>query len=168
VLRENCTRLGLRTIVPIRGDIRRRSEWLDAIARELELHDAAPLFDRILLDAPCSGLGVLRRHPDAKWRKQTSSLARHRQLQLQLLESVAPCLRPGGVLVYSTCSTEPEETTSVIEQFLSAHAGFRRESAAPWLPPRARIFLTERGELVTQGHNNSMDGFYAARLRKLT
>jgi 16S rRNA (cytosine967-C5)-methyltransferase len=77
-------------------------------------------------------------------------------------------LRPGGVLVYSTCSTEPEETTSVIEEFLCAHAGFRRESVAPWLPSPAQLFLTEQGDLDTEGRHQSLDGFYAARLRKRT
>jgi 16S rRNA (cytosine967-C5)-methyltransferase len=77
-------------------------------------------------------------------------------------------LRPGGVLVYSTCSTESEETTSVIKEFLCAHAEFQREPVARWLPSPARLFLTEQGDLDTQGRDQSLDGFYAARLRKLT
>ena len=84
-----------------------------------------PSIDRILVDAPCSGLGVLRRHPEAKWRKDAQALPRHQALQCQILEAVAPCLRPGGVLVYSTCSTEPEENEDVIERFCRAHAEFR-------------------------------------------
>ena len=123
--------------------------------------------DRILVDAPCSGLGVLRRHPEAKWRKGSETFGRHHTLQVQILESVAPCLRPGGVLVYSTCSTEPEENESVIEQFLRAHADFQRESVAPWLPQAGQEYLTERGDLSTIGNHLSMDGFYAARLIKV-
>ena len=85
----------------------------------------------------------------------------------QILEAVAPCLRPGGVLVYSTCSTEPEENEDVIERFCHAHAEFQRESVAPWLPPAAQGFVTEQGALSTVGNQFSMDGFYAARLRKV-
>ena len=126
-----------------------------------------PFLDRILVDAPCSGLGVLRRHPEAKWRKGEQALPRHQALQCQILEAVAPCLRPGGVLVYSTCSTEPEENEEVIERFCRAHAEFKRESVVPWLPPAAQGFVTEHGALSTMGNRFSMDGFYAARLRKV-
>jgi 16S rRNA (cytosine967-C5)-methyltransferase len=110
---------------------------------------------------------VLRRHPEAKWRKDEQALPRHQALQCQILEAVAPCLRPGGVLVYSTCSTEPEENEDVIERFCRAHAEFQRESVVPWLPPAARGFVTEQGALSTVGNRFSMDGFYAARLRKV-
>ena len=123
--------------------------------------------DRILIDAPCSGLGVLRRHPEAKWQKDAQALPRHQALQRQILESVASCLRPNGVLVYSTCSTEPEENEDVIERFCRAHAEFRRESAISWLPPVAQGFVTEQGALSTVGNQFSMDGFFAARLRKV-
>ncbi|MDP1797472.1 MAG: hypothetical protein Q8K78_08330, partial [Planctomycetaceae bacterium] len=126
-----------------------------------------PFLDRILADAPCSGLGVLRRHPEAKWRKGEEALPRHQALQCQILEAVAPCLRPGGVLVYSTCSTEPEENEEVIERFCRAHAEFTRESVVHWLPPTAQGFVTERGAFSTVGNRFSMDGFYAARLRKV-
>src|SRR5690349_21716959 len=129
LLEANCNRLRHTSLVPIVGDIRDRS-WLQAISLEAGSLSGAP-FDRILVDAPCSGLGVLRRHPEAKWRKSSEAFERHHTVQFQILESVAPCLRPGGVLVYSTCSTEPEENESVIDQFLRAHAGFQRESVAP-------------------------------------
>ncbi len=165
LLRQNCARLGIQTVSPIAGDIRRPSEWLSAVTKD-QRAQGRPCFDRILVDAPCSGSGVLRRHPEAKWQKDSASFGRHHQLQLQILKSVAPCLRPGGVLVYSTCSTEPEENESVIEQFLQSHTGFRRESLAPWLPTEAQGFLTAKGDLSTMGNRCSMDGFYAARLKK--
>jgi 16S rRNA (cytosine967-C5)-methyltransferase len=72
------------------------------------------------------------------------------------------------VLVYSTCSTEAEENEDVVEEFLRSHAGFRRESVAPWLPKEALHFLTERGDLSTMGNRDSMDAFYAARLKSIS
>jgi 16S rRNA (cytosine967-C5)-methyltransferase len=169
LVRTNCARLGIKSVVPVTGDVRHTSEW--SRAREVPtggITHGIPSFDRILVDAPCSGLGVLRRHPEAKWRKDSAAFERHHSLQVQILESVAPRLRPGGVLVYSTCSTEPEENEAVIEEFLRVHAEFRRESVANWLPIEARGFLTERGDLSTVGNCSSMDGFYAARLKKVT
>jgi 16S rRNA (cytosine967-C5)-methyltransferase len=172
ILRTNCHRLGIQIVVPIVGDIRQPHEWLPTIEtaglpsmkrRRVD----EPFIDRILVDAPCSGLGVLRRHPEAKWRKDEQAFPRHQALQRQILEAVAPCLRPGGVLVYSTCSTEPEENEDVIERFCRAHAEFQREAVAPWLLPAAQGLITEQGALSTMGNRFSMDGFFAARLRKL-
>jgi 16S rRNA (cytosine967-C5)-methyltransferase len=172
LLRSNCRRLGVQIVVPIVGDIRQPLEWVPMIETAgspsvKKARVGEPCIDRILVDAPCSGLGVLRRHPEAKWRKGEQALPRHQALQCQILESVAPCLRPGGVLVYSTCSTEPEENEDVIERFCRVHAEFKRESVVPWLPPAAQKFVTEQGALSTVGNRFSMDGFYAARLRKV-
>src|SRR5690606_41597734 len=80
-----------------------------------------PPAHRVLVDAPCTGLGVLRRRPDLRWRKQPDELLPLAQLQGQLLAAAAQLVMPGGVIVYSTCSTEPEETTDVMRAFLSAH-----------------------------------------------
>ena len=161
-LRDNCRRFRIEIVRPIVGDIRQPSIWP-------QLADAQNgRFDRILVDAPCSGLGVLRRHPEAKWRRDSQAFLRHQTLQLQILSSVAMRLRAGGVLVYSTCSTEPEENEDVVEQFCRSNAEFRPESVEPWLPPAARAFLTEKGALSTMGNRCSMDGFYAARLIKVS
>jgi len=166
LLRKNCRRLGLQSVVPIVGDVRTPSEWSRVIEHGSDLRDGSPLFDRILVDAPCSGVGVLRRHPEAKWPKDSSAFVRHQRLQTEILASVASCLRPGGVLVYSTCSTETEETTDVINRFCEAYPGWMRESVAPWLPTTALPFVTTCGTLSTMGNERGMDGFYAARLRK--
>jgi 16S rRNA (cytosine967-C5)-methyltransferase len=165
VLQTNCRRLQLKSIVPLVGDLR-DSSWEDAIAKA-DRPPARLWFDRILVDAPCSGLGVLRRHPEAKWRKDQNAFPRHQAMQSQILESAARCLRPGGVLVYSTCSTEPEENEAVIDGFLRSHAEFRRESVASWLPELGRQFLTAQGDFSTMGNVDSMDGFYAARLTRM-
>lgn len=166
LLDANRRRLRHTSLLPIVGDIRDPS-WRKAISGGVERRDGLVRFDRILVDVPCSGLGVLRRHPEAKWRKSSEQFERHHELQLQILESAALCLRPGGVLVYSTCSTEAEENEGVIDQFLRSHAEFRRESVAPWLPEGGQNFLTERGDLSTMGNGDSMDAFYAARLKNV-
>jgi len=163
----NCARLGLRSVVLAVGDARYRGEWQLVPTHSPDRPDVRKgLFDRVLVDAPCSGLGVLRRHPEAKWQKEGTALARHQKLQLEILDALSASLRPGGVLVYSTCSIEPEETQAVIERFINAHADFRRESLAPWLPNEAQNFLTCHGDLTTENNRYSMDVFYASRLRK--
>ncbi|MGE0645817.1 MAG: 16S rRNA (cytosine(967)-C(5))-methyltransferase RsmB [Nitrospira sp.] len=165
LLRENCFRLRMQSIVPVVGDVRQVTQW-SKLSRDYDQPDIPTSFDRILVDAPCSGLGVLRRHPEAKGLKSESSLTRHQKLQTDMLESVAPSLRPGGVLVYSTCSTETEETEEVVSRFCATSPGWMRESVAPWLPPTALQFVTDRGALSTLCNSFGMDGFYAVRLRK--
>lgn len=155
LVNENCNRLGISIVQTFVGD-----------ARQFAPATGTPLFDRILLDAPCSGLGVLRRHPEGKWHKQAESLPSHHQLQYELLTAVSRYLRPGGLLVYSTCSTEPEENEQVIERFCQTHAEFVRDPLAPWLPPAGLSLLTNHGDFSTVGNLQSMDAFYAARLRR--
>ncbi|MBH0205526.1 MAG: 16S rRNA (cytosine(967)-C(5))-methyltransferase RsmB [Nitrospira sp.] len=172
-LQDNCRRLGVNIVAPTMGDARKSQEMSGIISKGSGRADrptASPdgSVDRVLLDAPCSGLGVLRRHPEAKWNKHQAMFARHHQLQKEILEAVAPVLRPGGVLVYSTCSTEQEETEDVIQQFCRAHPGWMRESVVPWLPSAALPFVTPQGALSTMGNRLGMDGFYAARLRKIS
>ncbi len=123
-------------------------------------------FDRILVDAPCSGLGVLRRHPEAKWQKTASQLDWHGERQSGILDQVAPYLRPGGILVYSACSTEPEETLQVVSRFCRDHRDFCRESSARWLPPHTHSLTNTDGDFLTSGFRDNMDGFFAARLRR--
>ena len=156
LVEDNCRRLGIDII---------RTFLADAAASPSK-HLSERLFDRILVDAPCSGLGVLRRHPDGKWRKEAETLGQHRTIQLRLLDQACPLLRPGGVLVYSTCSSEPEENEQVIDRFCSAHKEFRRESVAPWLPRQGASLVTGQGDLSTMSNEDSMDMFFAARLRK--
>jgi 16S rRNA (cytosine967-C5)-methyltransferase len=125
-------------------------------------------FDRILLDAPCSGLGVLRRNPDIKWKSSEADLKRHTEVQQQLLESLAPRLKPDGVLVYAVCSIEPEENEAVIDPFLKKHPEFVIDKNPGKLPetlPPGIEAATGFKTLPLLGH---MDGFYFVRLKRVT
>lgn len=156
LVEDNCRRLGIEIVRTVRADF---------AAAPPEPVRANP-FDRVLVDAPCSGLGVLRRHPEGKWRKDARTVVQHRTLQRRLLEQAGRLLRPGGVLVYSTCSSEPEENEQVIDHFCGAHREFHRESVAPWLPRQGSSLVTGQGDLSTMRNDDAMDMFFAARLRK--
>jgi 16S rRNA (cytosine967-C5)-methyltransferase len=132
---ENCTRLGVKNVETV-------------VASTFSLQ--SPTFDRILLDAPCSNTGVLRRRVDLRWRISADEISRLRKTQLELLQSAAPRLKPGGILIYSTCSLEPEENGRVIEEFLAAHQDFKLESTRE-LSPFA----------------DQVDGAFVARLEKM-
>ncbi len=123
------------------------------------------VFDSVLVDAPCSGLGVLRRHPDARWRLREEELARHGRLQLELLKNAALTVRPGGHLTYAVCSNEPEETERVAEAM--NHSGFFRDAGTEFLPPPARKFVGKDGVLRLRPEDRSgLDGFFAVRWRR--
>jgi 16S rRNA (cytosine967-C5)-methyltransferase len=120
-------------------------------------------FDRVLVDAPCSGLGTLRRNADARWRVRASDPERLAEVQGNILRHAAACLRPGGVLVYSTCTLLHEENEDIVERFLAENAAFR--AAAPGeLPERLAPVLDDAGALRCLPHIHDTDGFYAARL----
>jgi len=115
--------------------------------------------DRVLVDAPCSGLGVMRRKADSRWRKSESQLTDLPKLQSAILESAASCVKPGGVLVYSTCTTEPEENQQVVEAFLAARPDYKLQPAGDYLPvprPEAMVQLWPQRDVV--------DGFFIARM----
>lgn len=122
-------------------------------------------FHRILVDAPCTGLGVIRRNPETKWRLAPSDPSRLSQLQRAILRNAAPHLSAGGVLLYSTCSTSREENEAVIDDFISEHEDFVVENLHELFPGYAGLF-TERGMFRSWPHRHGMDGFFAARLKK--
>lgn len=126
-------------------------------------------FDRILIDAPCSGLGVLQKNPDGKWRVKPSEIAGSGRKQIALLENAAPFLKIGGILIYSVCSLEPEENEQVIEGFLQKHPDFdiydsALNNGAPDARAMTEKLLTPKGFLVTAPHLHQLDGFFAAAL----
>jgi len=125
------------------------------------------MFDRILLDAPCSGLGVLRRNPDAKWIASKQNLAHFQNRQIRFLENLAHLIKPSGVMVYTVCSTEPEENEAVVKLFLNKHSDFAIESNTTEMPPEICTLVNSNGYLRTLPHLNNMDGFFAACLKRI-
>lgn len=127
-----------------------------------------PSFDLVLLDAPCSGLGTLRRHPEAKLRRTPEDVDRLSQLQARLLASVSRAVKPGGLLVYAVCTLTPEECDEQVARFLAAHAEFQPEPPpAGWATPRAAVdCLDAQDHLLTLPQRTGTDGFFAVRLRK--
>jgi 16S rRNA (cytosine967-C5)-methyltransferase len=116
----------------------------------------------VLLDAPCLGTGTFARHPDARWRVTPEALDSLVRLQSDLLEGAASVIQPGGWLVYSTCSLEPEENHLQVEQFLERHQEFRREPTAAL----AADLLSPQGDLLILPQRHGTDGAYASRLRR--
>lgn len=162
LLRENVQRLGITSI-----------EAVEADARSLAAREGfVASFDRVLVDAPCSGLGVIRRRADARWQKRPEDLSTLPALQVEILQAAARCVRSGGVLVYCTCSTEPEENEEVVRRFLAEERGFTLSPVADFLPSTARVQLAALGDEPANGrpflhlypHRHGTDGFFIARL----
>ncbi|RMF85575.1 MAG: hypothetical protein D6736_16925 [Nitrospinota bacterium] len=124
-------------------------------------------FDLVLCDAPCSGLGVLRRHPEGKWEKEETLIEEMRARQSHLLEQLALAVRRGGVLVYSVCSFEPEETEEVVRRFLQSHPAFTPDPLSPLLPAALTPFLdSSHTSLRLFPGDLEMDGGFVIRLRR--
>ena len=121
-----------------------------------------PSFDTVLLDAPCTGLGTLGRNPDIRWRLRPEDVGRQATRQKRLLAAVARLVRPGGRLVYATCSLDDEETTAVVKEFLGTRPGFQPSSAPEW----ARAFADGDGFLRTRPERVPADGFFVAALER--
>ncbi|MBI2187584.1 MAG: 16S rRNA (cytosine(967)-C(5))-methyltransferase RsmB [Acidobacteria bacterium] len=124
----------------------------------------APRFDRVLVDAPCSGLGTIRRDPDIRWRRTERDLVVFARDQLALLERAAAAVRPGGRLVYATCSSEPEENEAVVDAFLAGRSEFRSLDLRRDGPRSLTAILDERGRLRTLPFAHGLEAFFAAAL----
>lgn len=149
-VQENLDRLGLDAAL-MEGDAGAPQTWWDGRP-----------FDRILLDAPCSGTGVIRRHPDIKWLRRATDIAAAAQAQQRLLRALWPLLKPGGVLLYVVCSVLPEEGEHQVRDFIAGQPDARAE---PLALPATSSGAAAGGTILTGSHG--MDGFYYARLRKL-
>jgi 16S rRNA (cytosine967-C5)-methyltransferase len=126
-----------------------------------------PGFDRILLDAPCSGLGVMRRNPDIRWRKFKKNLTQYKARQIRLMENLAPLVKISGILVYAVCSPEPEENQEVIDEFLKKFPEFVMDKEIGQLPDKLDPTAVSKGVFQTFPHLHQMDGFYAVRLKRI-
>jgi 16S rRNA (cytosine967-C5)-methyltransferase len=152
-LRESVSRLGLACI---------RSYQADASAA---LPEPPASFDRVLVDVPCSGLGTLRSHPEIKWRRTRKDIRRLARLQRKILEHTAPLVKPGGVVVYATCTLTAEENEGVVESFLAASDNFTVDAAVSYLPEPAR-HLVSGPYFEALPHAHDTEGFFAAVLRR--
>ena len=126
------------------------------------LHPPIARSDVVLLDVPCTGTGTLSRHPDARWRLEPGSIVQMSELQGRMLDAAAPVIPPGGLLVYSTCTLEPEENEQRVRRFLDEHDDFAIEvtGAVPG------AFLDVAGHLVVTPQHSDFDGAFAARMRR--
>ena len=149
---RQITRLGLKSV---------KVEVADGTTANLLPLGSGGLYDRALVDAPCSGLGVLARRADARWRKQSSLFEEMAAVEAVLLRAAAEVVKPGGVLVYSVCSFEPDETDEIIAAFLVGHPEWRKDHAAAFLP---REVVEEGGSMRIMPHLHGIDGAFAVRL----
>ncbi|HYT56348.1 MAG TPA: 16S rRNA (cytosine(967)-C(5))-methyltransferase RsmB [Verrucomicrobiae bacterium] len=154
-IRENAARLGLKSLRVLSADA--SAELADKFRKP---------YDRVLVDAPCSGLGTLRGHPEIKWHRDENDIRRLSRLQSKILSRVAGYLKPGGVLVYATCTLSREENEEIVESFLAHHKEFELEDAARYLPGQATHMVREK-YFVALPHRDNTDGFFAARMRKV-
>ena len=134
---------------------------------DIRIKRLAGKIDRVLVDAPCSGLGTLRRNPDLKWRQTPHSVAELTHKQTAILVAAARLLKPGGRLVYATCSLLAEENENIVDAFLAAHDNFRRISCAE-IFAQQHIALDTGEDLRLLPHVHGTDGFYAAALERVT
>ena len=148
-VRENLQRLDVRNVSLVVSD-----------ARESAIAQA----DAVLIDAPCTGTGTFRRHPDARWRLKISDLAVSASMQRTIVRDAARLVKPGGLLVYSTCSLETEENDAQVEQFLREHQDFVLEPPPSGTVPPA---VLDAGRLRVLPQRHAVDGAFAARLRRL-
>jgi 16S rRNA (cytosine967-C5)-methyltransferase len=119
-------------------------------------------FDRVLVDAPCSGLGTLRRDPDIRWRRRESDLAAFAAAGLTMLQRAAEVLTRGGRLIYATCSSEPEENEAVVDAFLATTPGFAAIDASSASPQLPSSVVDVRGHLRTEPHRHGLEAFFGA------
>lgn len=155
-IEENAARLGLEAVESVCADARHVGRLFAGRA------------DAVLCDLPCSGLGTLARRPDARWRKQPEDIAGLAALQQEILAAAAVALKPGGVLVYSTCTIAPEENEDTVAAFLAAHPDFAAEDLRPYLPEELRPEAAADGsQIQLLPHRHGTDGFFIARMRRV-
>ncbi|OPX38969.1 MAG: hypothetical protein B1H13_10505 [Desulfobacteraceae bacterium 4484_190.3] len=150
-LAESSRKLGINVVKPLAGDVERA---LPGLLRGS--------FDRIMVDGPCSALGVISRHPDVKWNREEKDLNRLGKLQGRILQRVLPLLRPGGAMLYVTCTLSWEENEAVVESFLQKNQGVRLVNLRNESPACARDLVDEAGFMRSLPHVHGTDGFFCA------
>lgn len=150
-IHQNCDRLGLTSVQVKEGDVRLVKDW-------------ANMCDRVLVDAPCSGLGTLHRHADARWRQTPESVNQLAELQLDILTAASTWVKPHGKLVYSTCTIHPLENEEVIKNFLAQNPTWQIDPLDPASP--LADLATPDGWIQVLPHHHNMDGFFMVRLKK--
>jgi 16S rRNA (cytosine967-C5)-methyltransferase len=155
LINQNAARLGLTNI---------RAKQTDS--RQMGTHFEKESFDRILVDAPCSGFGVLKRKPDVKYTKTEKDIKNLTKLQLELLNQAAPLVKPGGILVYSTCTVDQDENQSVTEKFLAEHPDFAGDETIYERVPQAIRPFVHHHEIEILPQYLKSDGFYIACFQK--
>jgi 16S rRNA (cytosine967-C5)-methyltransferase len=154
-LRENLSRIGFEEVPLVNIDIAAAGAPF------------RPLFDQVLIDAPCSGTGTLRRHPEIRWRLREEQLGSLARQQRRLLDAACLLVPSGGRVVYAVCSMEPEEGRDVVAGFLAEHPEWRIEDPRPNLPPPAAVLVDEGGFLRTTPADGGLDGFFGALLARV-
>jgi 16S rRNA (cytosine967-C5)-methyltransferase len=152
LLQSTVDSTGARNVVFVQADLERPLPYRDGS------------FDTVIVDAPCSGLGTLRRDPDIKWRRLEADLPVLAAAQQRMLAHAAGVVRQGGRLVYATCSSEPEENEDLIRIFLSSHPEFSIVHAAAAHPQLAEALVDEHGFLRTTPHQHQLEAFFGAVL----
>jgi 16S rRNA (cytosine967-C5)-methyltransferase len=160
LIQENCHRLGVTMVQIMEGDATQPLPFPEGTG-----------FHRVLVDAPCTGLGILHRNPEAKWRRKPEDIPRLAKVQAAILDQASSWLKSRGVLVYSTCTMTLEENDRVVETFLVKHPDFQKENLSETAPFFARPLVSSEGFFRTYPERvmdepRRMDGFFAARLRK--
>ena len=153
LVRQSAERQGAGIVAAVVGDL---TDWRGGTSAS-----ATPRFDRVLLDAPCSGSGVLAKRADLRWRRSPQALAELVELQDRMFDAAAGRVRPGGLLVYSTCSVEPEENQDRVQAFLARHPSFSLDPARPFVPAE----MADGPYYRALPHRHGTDGAFAARLR---
>ena len=153
LLQRTVEATGAANVALVQADLSRPLPFLDR-------------FDCVIVDAPCSGLGTLRRDPDIRWRRQESDLSELAAVQLTMLRHAAAAVVPGGRLVYATCSSEPEENEQVVAAFLSGATGFDPLDAREAHPALPIETVDGRGHLRTEPHRHGLEAFFGAVLRR--
>ncbi len=148
ILTDNCERLGIKIVSPI---------VCDAVKFESE-----ELFERVIIDPPCSGWGTAGGHADLRWRKTEQDIEQMSRIQRKLLEKGAALLKPGGILVYSTCTILRKENDQIVEEFLARNKRYELDSAAQFFDDSV---VSERGFLKTYPAFDRLDGAFAARIK---